>query len=1753
MVPAPSFDLCLCSFLTTITTPPFPPPPAAYPPSLPTPITFPQSLTCRCSSRCSLPARRRSLPPTHSHHILNSSFLPLAPQIIPPLLTSLLPLTALQMFQSLLCLLSVGPSLPPNHSMPTERLNRTFPSLLHPPSSSPSLLSSSSSSSSPSSAASPTASKPPSPAPLIFQYTFPLTNTSLDFLHSDFLTVLESAPSHAPGQSDTPSPDTPPASMAVPDTPNPLLTKNMPEGTNNSSITATNIVASFGSSSNAGIGRSLLTDTSETTQEPGSDGLNAVELGSDRSGAAKPSSEGLGAVRVVRLDAWAAYVVAAQPHVLVIHTGGAWVGLQQRWQEHRARIHASQEGQKGQEGQEEGQKGQKGQEGQEGQEGQSAANESKVFAAVAGKGVEGGMREEKVGAEGKVEVGGGKGKAGGGKGEPGGGKGEVGGGNWKAGGGKGEPGGGKGEVGGGKGKAGGGNGEPGGGKGEVGGGKGKAGGGKGEAGGGTGGNGGGNKGTGEKAKGKGGGKKGNGGEKRGNGGEKKGSGGEKKGSGGENRGNGGENRGNGGENRGNGGENKGNGGGNRGNGGENRGNGGENKGNGGEKKGNGGGKKGNGGGKKGNGGGKKGNSGGNGVDGWKNKGSGGGNQGNGGGNQGNGGGSKEAGQGNDGGNGGKGGGSKEVGQGNQGNGAGRKGNSVGDNKISAGNKGNGGMALGDNSKAGQKGGGTGKQAGSEMKKAGGKGESSGDKAKEKRKAVAETASGGGGGDTTSGSQTDPFAGGELRMGDFGNMSILDGMDGADEAGLLGSTDGSDAAEGGSGEAVGGSKLEEGDVRLEEGEQQTGGSFMADEADIVLEEMSEVSSSVGRGSFLDEDRAVENDEVPEQQQQGGSVMADEADQVQEEMSEGRLSEGEVMPSVKQVTFDEEGEAAKEDAVQEKDNESHIVTGAENDEEVRGEDVHNEAANKGDESPGGPSVLPPNLLDSVDFLDPVAAFTKTLRMLHHFLSSQPTAESLPTFFLGLPREHYFRADEDNSSSLCLPDDATCRKYGQCSGNLRPREWLEEGGEEQAHQQRWQRWRWRQERERREREKGPNRCRYATTSWQDAVGGPKRRRYATTSWQDAVGGGSSGGGGAGAGAEGAGAAAGGGGGSGGEGGAGGTGGGARKGVYHCNYCHRDVTGEVRVKCAACVDFDLCAECFSVGAAAHPHSASHPYHVMDTMSFPLVHEDWTADEEMLLLEALEMYGMGNWGEIAEHVGSKSKTQCHDHYLYDYLLSPTGPLPDLSRLRTQADTEAAKAAMEEQEAVETAARAQEAVLFNVPVVKPESGSKADEAAAPITSGYNTKRNEFDPEYDNEAEAPLAELEFKESDSSVDRQLKIKMLHIYYSRLEERSRRKAFILERGLLDPRRVDGTIRPESTTGSRGRCRGALGAGAELDTGAEAARQSGRSPGEACGSSEVAPSSSADFECGGARGAGAELDTGSETERHSGRAAEHEGLVQSLTQAQRLRDRVAVLQELRAAGCKSLAEGRRFIQAHYKDNPTAAAAAIACLPPSATAAPIACLPPSATGGVCTLRHGCTHSNQHSTISKRSLLPITSCSIFPAPMPRLFFNPLPLFPHPLWSFGTCATAISTASSGGASAALDISSHPGCDLLSAKERELCTHMRLLPAHYLRAKQVILLQAAVSGRAVILQQAALSGGTISRAAVHQLFRLPSATTDGMFLAFSPYIPRSPLPHLNRLLLGANWIAEAGGSGTGGGGMGGAMGGAMGGGMVKQEGM
>ena len=62
--------------------------------------------------------------------------------------------------------------------------------------------------------------------------------------------------------------------------------------------------------------------------------------------------------------------------------------------------------------------------------------------------------------------------------------------------------------------------------------------------------------------------------------------------------------------------------------------------------------------------------------------------------------------------------------------------------------------------------------------------------------------------------------------------------------------------------------------------------------------------------------------------------------------------------------------------------------------------------------------------------------------------------------------------------------------------------------------------------------------------------------------------------------------------------------------------------------------------------------------MSVPLFTPDWTAEEELLLLEGVEMFGLGNWTDIADHVCTKNKEECEAHYFVVYIEHDQKPLP---------------------------------------------------------------------------------------------------------------------------------------------------------------------------------------------------------------------------------------------------------------------------------------------------------------------------------------------------------------------------------------------------------------------------------------------------------------------------------------------------------------
>jgi hypothetical protein len=89
-------------------------------------------------------------------------------------------------------------------------------------------------------------------------------------------------------------------------------------------------------------------------------------------------------------------------------------------------------------------------------------------------------------------------------------------------------------------------------------------------------------------------------------------------------------------------------------------------------------------------------------------------------------------------------------------------------------------------------------------------------------------------------------------------------------------------------------------------------------------------------------------------------------------------------------------------------------------------------------------------------------------------------------------------------------------------------------------------------------------------------------------------------------------------------------------------------------------------------------------------------------------------------------------------------------------------------------------------------GSGANAGAAPGVPdlfqivGYMPKRGDFDQEYDADADTLLADLEYFDDDTEHDIKLKNDVIELYNARIDERIRRKKFVLERGLLDFKRT-------------------------------------------------------------------------------------------------------------------------------------------------------------------------------------------------------------------------------------------------------------------------------------------------------------------------------------------------------------------------------
>lgn len=61
--------------------------------------------------------------------------------------------------------------------------------------------------------------------------------------------------------------------------------------------------------------------------------------------------------------------------------------------------------------------------------------------------------------------------------------------------------------------------------------------------------------------------------------------------------------------------------------------------------------------------------------------------------------------------------------------------------------------------------------------------------------------------------------------------------------------------------------------------------------------------------------------------------------------------------------------------------------------------------------------------------------------------------------------------------------------------------------------------------------------------------------------------------------------------------------------------------------------------------HKKTHPYRVRDNLhSLSIFRGDWSAAEELAMLNGLSKYGIGNWKDIAEEIGTKSDRRVEVH-----------------------------------------------------------------------------------------------------------------------------------------------------------------------------------------------------------------------------------------------------------------------------------------------------------------------------------------------------------------------------------------------------------------------------------------------------------------------------------------------------------------------------
>jgi len=218
----------------------------------------------------------------------------------------------------------------------------------------------------------------------------------------------------------------------------------------------------------------------------------------------------------------------------------------------------------------------------------------------------------------------------------------------------------------------------------------------------------------------------------------------------------------------------------------------------------------------------------------------------------------------------------------------------------------------------------------------------------------------------------------------------------------------------------------------------------------------------------------------------------------------------------------------------------------------------------------------------------------------------------------------------------------------------------------------------------------------------------------------------------------------------------------------------------------------------------------VADSLDRSIFVHDWTAREELELIEQIQKWGVGNWKIISEQLGTgKSTKNCEEHY-WELYMGRFGKCIPLKTLKDDGTEVLSKSVIDEMTKsirLKLNDPFEIEAIDSIPVTfghecgeeiirdKGKDTSKGKErqelrerqALLPGADlpGFMPLREDFDVEHENDAEVMLADMEFSTEDHPTEKQLKLDVIGIYNSKLDERNKRKRFVIDRGLVDFKR--------------------------------------------------------------------------------------------------------------------------------------------------------------------------------------------------------------------------------------------------------------------------------------------------------------------------------------------------------------------------------